>query len=678
MISFQNVSIHFGTQDVLDNVTFKINPRERIGVVGPNGAGKSTIFNLITGEMPPESGAVVFEGRKPLIGHLHQQLSKWDDSDTLLSYTLRSSKKIRELETEIHALESEMASFPPESKERAQALVRIGDLQTEFEHLGGYDLEARVKEALGGLGFHTRDFDRPFAEFSGGWKMRAEAVRTLVSKPGLLMLDEPSNYLDLPAVEWMQRFLKEYDGTLLLISHDRYLLRTLTNVTFEVDGKTVTRYNGGYDFYLRERVQRYETLVAAKRNQDRIRDQMQRFVDTFRYTPSKAPLVQSRIKMIEKLEEIVVPRQASTSGKIRLPDFHHCGTMALCVKNLGYSYNAGAEWIFRGVSFEVARGEHVALVGFNGMGKSTLSRLTAGAVPPTEGEVVLGHKIVPGYVSQEYAETIPPQRSLVNVVRNEDQTLTEPAARGLLGSFGFSGDDAFKEAQVLSGGEKIRLAFARIFAAKPNFLILDEPTTHLDINGRRALEEELAKYEGALIVVSHDVEFVRAVARTIIEISDAGVRKFVGGYDDYKEAVNRKPAQLSSDASATTAPAPPSSADTATASSTAASAATARPSADATDGQSISKKDLRKQRVEEREQRLPLLRSLRRRVTASEERIGKLEAEQTELAKKLSEPETDTDFAGVNRRLAEIQAELATVNALWEQAASELSFLEAE
>ncbi len=654
MISFSDISINFGTQDVLSGVSFKINQRERCGIVGPNGAGKSTIFNLITGEISPEKGSVLFEGTKPTIGHLHQQLNKWDETDTLLSYTLRASKRIFELETKIHQIEKGILQLPVDSRERLQALDKLGDLQTEFEHLGGYDLEVRVKEALGGLGFDSEDLERPFSEFSGGWKMRAELVRTLVAKPDVLMLDEPSNYLDLPAVEWMQRFLKEFQGTLLLISHDRYLLRTLTNVTIEVDGKTVTRYNGGLEYYMRERVQRYENLLAAKRNQDRLCEQIQRFIDTFRYSPAKAPLVQSRIKQLEKIEKIIVPRQASTAGKIRLPEFHHCGTTALSVKHAGFSYN-GTDWIFRDVSFDVGRGEHIALVGFNGMGKTTLSRLFAGARTPTEGEVILGHKVVPGYVSQDFSETIPMERSLVNVLKNEDAKITEPAARSLLGSFGFSGDDAFKPAGVLSGGEKIRLAFARIFAAKPNFLVLDEPTTHLDINGCRALEEELVKFEGAIILVSHDVEFVRKVAGTIIEVSDAGVRKFIGGYDDYRSKLNQESSAASAEIKAQQAVVE-----------------------ESADPNSASKKDQRKQRSAEREQRLPLMRSLKRRVAAAEERIGKLEREQAELVKSLSDVEAKPDFEGTNRRLSEIQAELATVNTLWEQAASELAFIEAE
>ena len=652
MIAFQDVAISFGTQRVLHGVTVKINAKERIGIVGPNGAGKSTFFNLLTGELSPDHGEILFEGEKPAIGYLHQQLSKWEEGDTLLSYSLRASADLKAMEEEIARLEGGIASLPAGSPERARALSRIGDLQTRFEARGGYDLDARVKKALCGLGFHPSDFDRPFAEFSGGWKMRAELVRTLAGGPDLLLLDEPSNYLDLPAVEWLQRYLREFHGTLLLVSHDRYLLRTLTTLTIEIDGETATRYNGPLDFYLRERQARYDTLLAAKRNQDRLREQYQRFVDTFRSQANKASLVQSRIKMIERMEPIAVPRQASEAGKLRLPAWHHCGTTVLSVRDAGFTYD-GERWIFRHVSFDVGRGEHLAIVGFNGLGKTTMTRLFAGVRAPSEGEVVIGHKVVPGYMSQEFAETIPDDRSLLNVVRREDETMTEAQARQLLGAFGFSGDDAFKHAGVLSGGEKIRLAFARIYARKPNFLVLDEPTTHLDMNGRKALEEALVAYEGTVVVVSHDVEFVRRIAQNVVEVAETGVRKFVGGYDDYRERVEREAA--------------------------AAAAQEREAGAAKREANPNSREAQRKARAAERERNAPLLRSLKRRVAAAEERIEALEREQAALVESLSAPDADPAAAAdASRRLADIQKELSTVNALWEQAASELAFHEAE
>ncbi len=644
MISFRNVSIGFGTQQVLRDVSVQINAKERIGVIGPNGAGKTTFFNVLCGELSPDHGEVAFEGERPAIGYLHQQLDHWTEGDTLLSYTMRASRDLQEMEAEITRLETGIAELPQGSPERDRALRRIGALQTKFEARGGYDIESRVKKALCGLGFHPNDFDRPFTEFSGGWKMRAELVRTLVSDPDLLMLDEPTNYLDLPAVEWMQKFLRGYQGTLLLVSHDRYLLRTLTSITIEIDGETATRYPGGLDYYLRERRQRYDNLIAAKRNQDRIREQYQRFIDEFRSQANKASLVQSRIKALERLEPIVVPRQASQAGHIKIPPYHHCGTTVLSVNGAGFTYD-GSRWIFRNVSFDVANGEHVAVVGFNGLGKTTLSRLFAGDRLPSEGEVTLGHKVKPGYMSQDFAETIPPDRSLLNVIKREDETLSELRARGLLGAFGFSGDDAFKLAGVLSGGEKIRLAFARIFAQCPNFLVLDEPTTHLDINGREALQKAIVAYEGAVVVVSHDVEFVRAVAHNIVEVSENGVRKFIGGYDDYRERVEAEAARDRSETRAAEQP------------------------------QTKSQKERRIQREADRKKQAAFVRSLQRRVAGMEERIAALEAEQAAQLEKLAD---QGQAAAAGARLAEIEKELATVNQLWEQAASELAFHEAE
>ena len=670
MIDFSDVSIHFGTQDVLRHASFRINRGERCGIVGPNGAGKSTVFALITGEQQPDGGSVALEGT-PRIGHLHQQLHDHTADDTLLSYAMRAEPRLEELERTIAALEAKLgdpgaeppasaevrgAASPPAVVEKRRLLRELGDAQTEFEHLGGYDLESRVKAALCGLGFHIADFNRPFVDFSGGWKMRAELVRSIIMKPELLLLDEPSNYLDIPAVEWMQKFLRDYEGTLLLISHDRFLLRTLTDTTVEIDGCTATRYSGGLDFYLRERTRRYETLIATKKNQDRLREETQRFIDTFRYTPTKAAQVQSAVKRLEKMEPVIVPRQASTAGHLRLPAAERCGTTALRLENVGFTYD-GERWIFRGVSFEVARGDRVVIVGYNGMGKTTLSRLLAGLRAPTEGLVDFGTKVVPGYVSQDFGEIIPPERSLVQAIRLADPTLTEADARGLLGAFGFSGDDAFKEAGVLSGGEKIRLAFARLYACRPNLLILDEPTTHLDLNGRAALEKALAAYDGTVVVISHDLEFIRAVGTRVVALEDDGFRFFNGTYDDYRA---RKDTATSSGALGDEADA----------------GVRGAASSPAVVEKRLSAKELRKERAAERAKTAPRKNDLKRRIEQSENRIIALEEEQSTLVATLEAAAPGTDFAALNKRLGEIQRDLAVVNALWEQAAAELSILE--
>lgn len=650
MIEFSGVSLHFGTQDVLRDTTFRVNAGERCGLVGPNGAGKSTLFHLITGEVAPARGTVTIEGR-PRIGHLHQQLGPSREHDSLLAYAMRALPRLEELEQGIGELEAVLAGDCA-AEVRERALRRLGEHQSEFEHLGGYELEARVKAALSGLGFRERDFRRPFAEFSGGWQMRAELVRTLVMQPDVLLLDEPSNYLDLPAVEWIQRYLREYAGTLLLISHDRYLLRTLATVVLEVDGQTVTRYNGGLELYLREREQRYATLLAARRNQERMREQIQRFIDTFRYTPSKAAQVQSRVKQLEKMEWVAVPRQASEAGHLRLPEPGHCGVCAMRLEDAGFTYD-GEAWIFRNVSFEVGRGDRIALIGYNGMGKTTLSRVLAGMRPLSEGKLVFGHKVVPGYVSQEFTEVIPADQSVLRAVRAADEALSESAARTLLGSFGFSGDEVFKPSGVLSGGEKIRLAFARLFAARPNVLILDEPTTHLDLNGRSALERSLQAYPGTIVLVSHDVEFVRAVATRIVAFEPGGVQAFTGTYDDYRAFVARREGGAEASAAAASG-------------------------ADREGEKTRSRKDLRKERAAERARSAPRMQGLRRRIAAAESRVTALEAEQSGLVEALQAPGPGFDFAATNRRLSELQAELATVTTLWEQASAELEILEAD
>ena len=650
MIEFRNIGVRYGTQEVLADVSFRVNKGERVGIVGPNGSGKSTLFRLILGEAYADTGDVIIE-ESPRIGHIRQHLKAESETETLLEYALRGIPGLAEMDHEIHALGLALSAERDES-ERNRLLRRMGDVQTEFEHLGGYEIESRVKVSLGGLGFPNEAFDKPFKSFSGGWQMRAELSRVLASHPDLLLLDEPSNYLDLPAIEWLQRFLRVYDGTLVLISHDRYLLRTLTSTTVEVDANTATRYNGDLDFYLREREIRHANLLAAKANQDRRIEQLERFVDRFKATASKATQAQSRMKMIEKIEEdaIKLPKRSLSAGCLRLAPAPHSGAEIVRIENVDFSYD-GVRNVLHNVNLSIARGDKVAVVGFNGMGKTTLLRIMAGTRQPTKGSCALGHKVVPGYLSQEFAETIPPEVSVFECAKRCSPGSTEKMLRAQLGSFGFSADDIGKPAGVLSGGEKIRLAFLRLFLAPPNFMLLDEPTTHLALEGRATLEKAIHTYDGTVCLVSHDIEFVRNTVTSIIEISPMGVRRFPGGYDYYREKVsgeNREPdaAPKAADSGPDGAAAP------------------------------VSAKDMRRARAQARAKHQPTIRALKDKVSRAEARIAELEAELEVLSGVLFNPTPETDFSATNRRLKYVQDQLGAFSEEWERAATELDRLQ--
>ncbi len=530
MIYFVQTSKHFGTQDILSDVSITINKNEHVGIVGPNGSGKSTLFGLINGDILPDKGEVSLP-KSCSLGYMHQQLNPHAVNESLLDYVENAVPELKSIENKIEKLHSELDNNSDEK------LAELSKLQERFELLGGYDIGTRVKTTLSGLGFKANEFDNPFKSFSGGWQMRAELARVLVSNPDILLLDEPSNYLDVPAIEWIQRYLREFKGTMLLISHDRFLLNSLTNVTIEISSKKLTRYQGNYNYYLKEREMRKHTLLASKRNQDKKIEDIERFVKKFRAKSTKASQVQSRIKQLEKLEIIDAPESGPDLSKIRIAEPPHCGGQITFLENVGFTYD-NIRWIFKNIDLHIIRGDKIALVGFNGMGKTTLLRVLAGTLSPVEGNHKLGHKVVIGYQSQDFAETMPPEKTVYNIVKEMGSDMKN--VRSILGGFGFGGDAVDKTCDVLSGGEKIRLAFARIFVNPPNFLLLDEPTTHLDINGRKALEQSLKKYSGTVCFVSHDIAFVKNVATTIIALTPEGIKVYPGDYDYYCEKMSRE------------------------------------------------------------------------------------------------------------------------------------------
>ena len=535
MIEFRQVSKRYGGQIVLERVDFRLLAGERAGIVGPNGAGKSTIFELIVGECEVDAG-VIERAKDIRIGHLRQQLKAGAEQMPIQTYVEQAAPDLDIIRAEIHHIEARLATG--EDAEARMLLRRLGELQTQFEVQGGYDLHARAAAALTGLGFRVADLQRPLGEYSGGWQMRAELARALIAEPDLLLLDEPSNYLDLPAVEWLRRRLEGFRGTLVMISHDRYLLESLCDLTIEVAAGHVTRYPGKYSWYAVEREKRREVSLARQANENRKREQIERFVERFRAKNTLATRVQSKIKMLEKMErteEVVVARGR---GGFRLAPPPHGGQEVLRCEGVGFAYTDD-KWIFRGVDLAVQRGEKLAVVGPNGAGKTTLLRVMAGQLAPGEGQRSTGHQVVPGYQSQETADTMDRTRSCLETLKAVAPDANETELRTLLGGFGFTGAAAEKRVEVLSGGERIRLAFARILIRPPNLLLLDEPTTHLDVESREALQEALAAYEGTVVLVSHDVEFVRAVAEGIVAVipDGGGVRRFAGGYDYYREKI---------------------------------------------------------------------------------------------------------------------------------------------
>jgi ATP-binding cassette subfamily F protein 3 len=647
MIEFRDVSIHFGTQEVLRNVRLLISRGERVGIVGPNGAGKSTLFGLINGDLSPYRGDVTVP-KDCRLGYVRQQLPEATEGLSLVDFALEGLGELKALSGRIREIESLLAGAGLADEEKERLLRELGELQSGYEHRGGYRARSSAEALLCGLGFDPDGLTRPLTTFSGGWRMRAELARALVAEPDALLLDEPSNYLDIPAVEWLQRFLREFPGTLLLISHDRYLLESLTTTTVEVRSGSVTRYTGDFRYYLQEREKRYRVQESARRNQDRQIEQAERFIERFRAKNTKATQVQSRIKALEKIERIDLPPDAVDRPMIRIAPPPHCGHELLRLDDAAVTYDR-QHWVLRHVNIRVEHGDRIALVGYNGMGKTTLLRLMAGQRAPGEGRRVLGHKVMIGYQSQDFAETMPPSQTVMEVVQARAAGQQVGSIRSLLGSFGFTGDEILKPCGVLSGGEKIRLAFARLFVNPPNLLLLDEPTTHLDMAGREALEEALRSYKGTICFVSHDVTFVRNIATSIIEITREGVRRFVGGYDYYREkmgegreAPGRKPATTES-------------AD--------------RPA---------SRKDLRRERAQARQERARRTRQLERRLATVEQTVETLEAERSELATRLGGEGIKPDFEALNRRLLTIEEELVRYEDEWERVTDELAAAAAE
>ncbi len=648
MIDFKNVFKSYGARDIFNDASFRVEKGERAGVVGPNGSGKSTLFAMICGELSADKGEITVP-QKARIGLLHQQLDFFRAEEPLISYVAAASGELPKLQERMRELETLLAQERTADRSQNEILKELGHLQTTFEHLGGYEIRHRAAAALAGLGFREEDLERPMGDFSGGWQMRACMARTLLGEPDILLLDEPSNYLDIPAVEWLQRRLKLFEGTLMLISHDRFLLNSLTDVTLEVNNGKITRYPGNYQYYIREREERRRHAEAAASNIERRKEQLERNIDRFRSKATKASQVQSWIKMLDRIEDVDVPDDLHFKGTIRIPPPPHSGVETVRLEGLSHAYEPG-KTILSEVNLRIERGEKVGIIGYNGAGKTTLLKILAGRLEPSEGIRVPGHKVIVGYQAQEFAELLPPEMSVYDVVKQAAAPdVTGQRVREIVGAFGFSGDDAGKLCKVLSGGEKIRLCFARIFVNPPNFLVLDEPTTHLDIAAREALQQSLHDYQGTVCMVSHDVEFLRGAANVILEVRDHHVTRYPGTYDYYRERIQLLSQKTEEKQGASATSSVPVSSD--------------------------SQKERRKERAARRAELSRDKKRLERSVADLEKTIEEAEAEKSEIIARLSAPSEGTDFAALQKNLSLLERKIEEASARWETDAEALELL---
>ena len=651
MIDFRNVEKIYSGVFVLNKVTFRINSNERVGLVGPNGAGKSTILNMIIGEISPDSGEIIIP-KNMRISYMKQQLPAGSDSVSLLNFTADAIPELKVIADKLKDIENELNDNNNLTSERKNSLLKQhGSLQTEYEHLGAYTLKSDAEAALTNLGFKIEDFEKPLKSFSGGWQMRAMLARVLISNPDILLLDEPSNYLDIPAVEWLCKFLKSYAGTLILISHDRFLLKKLTDVTLEVNAGQVSRYAGDYDYYRKTREEKIQSLLAAKKNSDRKKEHLERTIDRFRAKSSKAAQAKSWQKALDKMEDIEVPDDLSYNGMIKFPEPPPCGSESARIEHLSFHYpNNEANPIFEDIDLAIDKGDKIAFIGYNGMGKTTLLKLLVGKLTPQAGKVVIGHNVIVGYQAQEFKDILEDEMSVYDVVRaNLKAGASQNNLMNILGAFGFSGEAASKQCKVLSGGEKIRLSFARIFVNPPNLLILDELTTHLDIAARELLQKALSEYQGTVCLVSHDIEFVRNVANTIISMERPKIRKYFGNYDYYltksaelgKANIEDTPKEL-------------------------------KKSVSTAENTVFDSKERRRERAKQREKLAAAKKDVEKRVVRIEKDLERLQARQEELALLLADVNANINFQMTNRELFDIQTKIAQKTEEWENAALEL------
>jgi ATP-binding cassette subfamily F protein 3 len=633
MLTFSGLSKAYAGRSLFSDAALAVVAGDRVGLVGPNGAGKSTLFRILHGAESPDSGSIAL-ARGIRVGVLPQESAPAGE-DSVLDLALGHGASV-----------GNHGSSPDDS--------RHGPVDGETI--------ARAKRILSGLAFQETDYERPARELSGGWVMRAHLARLLVWQPDLLMLDEPTNHLDLEVLLWVQEFLREYPGGLLLISHDREFLNQLCTHVVEIRQARLFKYTGNYDSYLAQKEATEQALAATAKSQQRRINPLQEFVDRYRAKNTKASQAQSKLKLIERLrdEMVELPGDSGPTVDFQFPQPERAGLRVVRLSGVHFSY--GQQPVYTGLDFSAERGQRIVFVGPNGAGKSTLLKLLAGVLTPQAGERTRGHKVTAGYYAQYRLDTLHPDRTVLEEAFDTPQRLTETFVRTVLGSFLFRGDDVFKQVKVLSGGEKSRLALVKLLLDPPNLLLMDEPTTHLDLASVDALIEALQQYEGTLIFISHDVHFIRSTANHVVHVRAGRLTHYPGGYDYYLEKTRQADRAGLTGACTTNPPASGTSENHAPA-------------------DARTRRELKRQQAEARQARSRQRRELQSRVAALEGEIGAIEAREKALVGDLEQPETYA-IAGraveVNRELKMIHERLPRLHADWERAAQALQEWDAD
>jgi ATP-binding cassette subfamily F protein 3 len=600
MIDINNLSIQFTGENLFENVNLRIGKHDKIALVGSNGKGKSTFLKLLNGFEQPETGSISKQ-KGIRIGYLPQDLLAFKGK-TLFDEVKSSLLELKTLVDKENQILDELRSENIDEETRSELVEELGDLHHAKEQLDFYSSESRIEKVLMGLGFLEKDFLRNTEEFSGGWQMRIQMAKILLAQNDLILLDEPTNHLDIDTLTWLEDFLQKYNGALIIVSHDRHFINHVTNKTLEIYFGQINFYPGTYEQYLNFKDERDAQLRAQALNREKKIKETEKFIERFRYKASKARQVQSRIKQLEKIDSVDLIEDEKTI-EIRFPEPPRSGIVPVELKNIFKSY--GQLSVLKDVSVQIERGDKIAIVGPNGAGKTTLAKIIGQKISYDSGELIFGHNTLVSYYEQEVADGLNPENDLIDTLEEINDEISTGQLRKILGSFLFSGDDVFKKIKVLSGGEKSRVALARLLLTKSNFIILDEPTNHLDFNSKKVLQKALIEFSGTLLIVSHDIDFIRPLATKTVEIRQGNLKLFNGGIDYYLQKRIEQTEVVSS----------------------------------ATNEDKLNRKDQKRLEAEIRQKKYNQTKDIRKDLEKCEKEIEKLESLKSQLEKSLSDPE---------------------------------------